>query len=497
MLSTENEAVHCADHTSIFTGGVGERIREEAFNGLKSLPRRGVEIGGFLTSTEKIHNAGAHVDGVEFVESEHRFGPAYRLSPSDIRALKEKVRLSLASGGKSLVGFFRTCTRDEFAVDLNDIEAIQEAMPSTRYIVLVRPFQNGSAAVHVFPFDGVEAGPCLWEFALAMPAPGQVVTAGAMPVEGPRRHPEETLSMSTSRPATARSEPNPGTRVDTRDKRWILAAALTALASLIVFVSAYWFSRSHARSHAETLGLRAETDGDNVRLSWNKNLKAFRTHDPGILKIEDGTERYELRLEPEQLASGSVSYIATTGKIKFDLEIPSKDGPGVDESLTLVGAVKQAPPSPVAATPEPPKIPPSNIPLKNQPPANSALSVTPAQPADSEDMVIPITRDYPVAPGSLAAYLPPRPIHRVTPEIAQEALSGRTNSSVVELQIRIDESGRVTQVQELGPAAGANRLMVARAVSATRQWRFEPAKSSGQNVSSDYNIIYRFPSVSK
>jgi TonB family protein len=496
MFSTEKEALHCADHDSIFTGEVGEQIREEAFNGLKSLPRRGMEIGGFLTSTEKIHNAGAHVDGVEFVESEHLFGPSYRLSPGDIRVLKEKVRLSQASGGKSPVGFFRTCTRDEFAVDLNDIQAVHEAMPGARYIVLVRPFQNGSAAVHVFPFDGVEAGPCLWEFALAMPVSAQSLTPRVIPVETPHRQPEEALSMATSCSASVRSEPNPDTRVNTQDKRWILAAALTALASLIVFFSAYWISRSHAQSRVETLGLRAEVDGDNVRLSWNRNLKAFRTHGPGILKIEDGTERYELRLEPEQLASGSVSYIATTGKVKFNLKIPAEDGPGVDESLTLVGAVKQAPPSPVAAAPEPPKTPASNISLEKQPSTDSART-SPAQPADSDDMVIPITRDYPIAPRSVAAYLPPRPIHRVTPEIEQEALSGGTNSPIVELQIRIDESGRVTQVQELQSAAGANRLLVARAVSATRQWRFEPAKSSGQNVSSDYNVVYRFPSVSK
>ncbi len=92
----------------VLTPDTCESLRAEAFVALKSLPRRGAEIGGFLTKSASSADD-LFADGVEFVASEHLFGPSYHLSPSDLDLFRQRV----ASSAYTPVGYFRSCTRLE------------------------------------------------------------------------------------------------------------------------------------------------------------------------------------------------------------------------------------------------------------------------------------------------------------------------------------------------------------------------------------------------
>ncbi len=91
--------------------GVMGRLGTESWVAFKRIPRRGLEIGGVLLGrTERTQDSTTFwIEGFAAVESEHRSGPSYVLSESDLGHLQEEIyRNSSAS-----IGIFRSQTRSE------------------------------------------------------------------------------------------------------------------------------------------------------------------------------------------------------------------------------------------------------------------------------------------------------------------------------------------------------------------------------------------------
>src|SRR4051812_45197227 len=85
---------------------VVSRLGLSAMEAYKSVPRRGLEVGGLLLG--HLGNGSIYIQGFEPVESEHRTGPFYKLSESDILLLDEAL-----TRHPDAVGIYRTQTRDE------------------------------------------------------------------------------------------------------------------------------------------------------------------------------------------------------------------------------------------------------------------------------------------------------------------------------------------------------------------------------------------------
>jgi hypothetical protein len=137
-----------------FSSDVRETLRAAADAGLKSLPRRGAEIGGLLTTSSPPSSA-PFIDHAELVTTEHRYGPGYRLSPQDIGLLRSKAEEIRASEGRRLTGYFRSCTSDRFTLSTDDLAVVRDELPECRPLLIVKPFPDGHAMARVFqPLGG-------------------------------------------------------------------------------------------------------------------------------------------------------------------------------------------------------------------------------------------------------------------------------------------------------------------------------------------------------
>jgi TonB family protein len=86
--------------------------------------------------------------------------------------------------------------------------------------------------------------------------------------------------------------------------------------------------------------------------------------------------------------------------------------------------------------------------------------------------------------------VPGEVVHQVLPDVprsARETIRGRIKVSV---RARVDSSGRVVGAKLDSP--GPSKYFAQLALQAARRWRFEPAKSDGQDVSSEWILRFEF-----
>jgi hypothetical protein len=166
-----------------------------ALEAFKSVPRRGLEIGGILLGrTEKVHDGftTVYIQGFETVESEHRSGPSYVLSESDLEHLDRTLRKH-----PDAVGVYRTHTRSEtMQLEEDDTRLLHRCFKGPdRVFLLVQPMTGNASvfvneggkpvAVHEFPFrrnELVDYSERAEPAAAALPAPAiSAVAATAIP----------------------------------------------------------------------------------------------------------------------------------------------------------------------------------------------------------------------------------------------------------------------------------------------------------------------------
>jgi TonB family protein len=61
----------------------------------------------------------------------------------------------------------------------------------------------------------------------------------------------------------------------------------------------------------------------------------------------------------------------------------------------------------------------------------------------------------------------------------------------VKVKVSVDSSGRVTNARVTG--TGVNAKVAAVAISAAKQWMFDPAKENGRRISSEHTIVFVLP----
>ena len=67
------------------------------------------------------------------------------------------------------------------------------------------------------------------------------------------------------------------------------------------------------------------------------------------------------------------------------------------------------------------------------------------------------------------------------------AMAGR-----VEVIVKVDEKGHVTNARIANEAKRANPSLVSAAIFAAKQWVFEPAALNGKPVPSEHSIVFQF-----
>jgi hypothetical protein len=353
------------------TAEVAETIRAEAFLGLKSLPRRGAEVGGFVFARGGSGGSNAEhaVDGVEFVPTEHLFGPHYRLSTSDLDLFRSKTREVRSNFPGAILGYFRTCTRDEFQLDDHDLQLLHDVLPDARFIYLVKPFQSGDSRVRVFAADDSLGSPYISEFPLQLNLdvhPESVRASDTATIETPSPAPwNKTEETTESRP----EQDSPG-------RNYWKPVLITALAAVAVFAAAWSYGRWKSPPQPE-LNLAVETASGNIHLKWDHKSPAFRSAETGTLWITDQGNTRELSLNPSTLGTGSLVYVTDTPDVTFRMQLPQKSGHPLTGSVRVIRDIP-TPPAQSAKSAEPTGAPAAE-PVKPKPPVRATRRTKPAQ----------------------------------------------------------------------------------------------------------------------
>src|SRR6185436_5913998 len=123
-----------------------DRLCPEIMRGLGALKRRGAEVGGILLGRLAPDSPGkVLIEDFEPVPSEYLTGPSYNLSANDRVRFEAAIarHKSQEAAGLTVVGFYRSHTRDELYIDDADMALAQQYFPDAANVfLLIKPFAS-------------------------------------------------------------------------------------------------------------------------------------------------------------------------------------------------------------------------------------------------------------------------------------------------------------------------------------------------------------------
>lgn len=373
------------NHIEVFVRvGVIERLRPQIIEAFKSVPKRGLEIGGLLLGRSEPGRI--FVEDYEIVPCEHRRGPSFTLSPQDREQLQ--IRLSKRRN-LEVIGFFRSHTRPGLYLDEDDYSVVSTYFADPQNVVLlIRPEAHEPPAAGFFLWEDGEMD--RRSAAAPFPFHERELMEGDYEILNRAEPPQREREVKTPAPAAAAR----ASRKPLKLPKWWWAPA--AAAALALAVWAGFRGLPHRRpapvAADSSLALNVERSGNLLRLTWNRQAPAVRNADRGTLWIKDGKNHESLDLDRNQLTSGSVAYWPKTNDVDFRLEVAGAGvravesvrtiAPGSQTSRTV--AASQAPPPPVAepetVRPEPVAQPPAAV-IAKAPRSLGSFSKIPSPPA--------------------------------------------------------------------------------------------------------------------
>ena len=149
---------------------------------------------------------------------------------------------------------------------------------------------------------------------------------------------------------------------------------------------------------------------------------------------------------------------------------------------------KNAVPLPLPAQPQPVQtvLPP---PLPDPPPpANSVREPTP----QSAPPAVPVN-PKPVAPAAPAMpYTPPIAIRQIAPLVPENVRRSIKEDVIVQVRVNVDATGKVTGATPVEASNPVAEALARAAVSSIRHWQFEPARRGGDKVPGDVVLSFTF-----
>ena len=128
---------------------VMDGIYTEVMKEFNSVAGRGPEAGGILVGRRTENEI--VVDDYKPVLCEYRFGPSFRLSDSDLIGLRDTLEDLGKHEDLSIVGWYRTDTRPEFALGEEDSESLDNQLqPDSDVTLLITPGRSQPYGVKLF-----------------------------------------------------------------------------------------------------------------------------------------------------------------------------------------------------------------------------------------------------------------------------------------------------------------------------------------------------------
>ena len=348
-----------------------DRMNIEVMRGFGVTRRRGTETGGVLLGKidRREKDPVITIRDFEVVPCEYASGPSYVLSPGDLQRFKEVVAKWKPSLDRDLyaVGYFRSHTRDGFALDDRDAGVVREFFRDPLDVVLlVKPFATRAATGGFFLKDkgALVTASTPMEFKFETPAGSPPLEAAAAETPPPASVPK--LTAPPPRPNAATPQPKPD--VDSRFvpendlfaahvkppspwlPRLIWAAFGLALLAFGAAIGYEYAGRTLAKqspmatpvaratglpnSDLYSVQLQTSRNGNSVMVKWNRDAAPIQAALHGVLTVTEGANSKEVKLGFAELRNGTAMYPAGNRETRFRLEIFFKDNRSFVESAT-------------------------------------------------------------------------------------------------------------------------------------------------------------------
>ena len=373
-----------------------DKLLLEVMKGFGSIPRRGAEVGGLLLGTSETRDGELHVTLQDFhpVRCEHTGGPSFLLSEKDTAEFAAAVEQWLPSAERetmSVVGHYRSHTRDGLGMTDEDIDLMDDLLPGDGNIfLLVKPFatrvstagiffrESGEflrtdASYQEFPFrrkdmgggnSGTEKLAAAARFGQSRPMDNPIPFPAARPpaqTEKPFERlqererneappPERVESFSYSDPPPQPDLAGDDFQPVRKRKDSKIRTGWVWIPASVIFLTFGWIlgfqSALSMRPNGPAalgpeifnLSLKVIKRGDELNLTWDRLAPAIRTAGRGVLHIKDGDNNQSLPFDVTDLQVGSLVYRKPSPAVTFKLEVYPKDHVMVSESVDYKAA---------------------------------------------------------------------------------------------------------------------------------------------------------------
>ncbi|HTA46795.1 MAG TPA: hypothetical protein VK789_30335 [Bryobacteraceae bacterium] len=328
------------------------RLGFDVLEAFKSVPKRGLEIGGILLgyvlpAPINSFRQTILVEEFEPVDSEHEQGPSYLLSERDKLLFEQAVsrHRNQPAGELRPVGFYRSQTRGGFDFDEHDIAIAQSLFSREPSVcLLIKPSADGTNQGRI----GIWSDAALESFE-TFPFRATALRDGGFPITSP---PAESASTPTEIPAAAPSEDNT-IAVTSPPPRWQTgwvrdSAVLLGLAAALLFAAFLTRSGGHTDVPAsptqqaeplqeEDISLNVERKNGSAVLTWNHASPAVQRAESGLLVIVDAGKQQELHLDRTELETGRIVYVPGSNDVSFRMQLFAPGHSSIESVRSLAG----------------------------------------------------------------------------------------------------------------------------------------------------------------
>jgi hypothetical protein len=495
-----------------------ERLRTE----LLEVTPADREVGGLLIGNELSPNGDIEISDY------FRLPPSSEVTKNFVVCSDSLTRAiqSWSASHRRVIGFYRTHLEQRIDLRAEDLECIRSKFNDpTNVFLVIRPHDGRASAGLFFWHDGSIVGGLAFPFAATeLRRPSWATLVGGSPKE----------SRLNSLLVAARDRAQ---RVSTRTRigLFVLLAIFIALAGALRIYHAPPPDISHS------LGLRVDRGLLGVFIAWDPATPDFVTARDANLLIWDGSSRPAfVRLTPAQLRAGRTFFTSVSNRVEVRMDVIGMAGSARTESIVSVsrtpdfGSSKFPATGTIGLAPRQEASPPpaantSEDSSTKQPRKEARDRATVSTPATSgkererlaelqtpreapngpgavrnPEMQQPAPDPQPEQPASLVAEEPALrsfsvavPIRARRPEIPSQFTSLIQSDNVVEVQVRIDASGKVTAAKPANLKGPVADLLSKSAVKAALGWQFRPATQNGAAVPSEKLLEFLFRSSSR
>jgi len=246
------------------------------------------------------------------------------------------------------LGFFRWQRGGWLSLSDLDLEAANRYFSNPEDVILLLRYSAGRGnegaffwreagvirfrdAHYEFPFSAAQ---------LAQPIP----PPAPKPALPPQAQPQP-------QPASGKLEPSPLVQTPSQPRgaaRWMPVVHTAAIAMILTGAGVAALENSHSSppqpqaepqrtSYESLLGLSVNARSGQVLIQWNRQAPAIQGAQNAVLRIVDGPVTDTTHLDAQQLRDGYVAYQASTTNVDIRLEVKTRDGGTVAESVRFVG----------------------------------------------------------------------------------------------------------------------------------------------------------------